>query len=66
MGEEMSMVKLPDGTPSALFEIKPVGDGRFFLEAFGFKSMPFDLKDIRENKEYFSQTIHGQVLGTVQ
>ena len=62
----MSIKQLPNGQAAACFQIKPVGDGRFYLEAFGFKSTPFDLKDVRQNKEWFSQTIHGQVVGTVQ
>lgn len=60
------MKQLPDMTYASMFEIKPYGDGRYFLEAYGFESMPFDMKDLRSNKEWFSKTINSAVQGTVQ
>lgn len=63
----MSIVNLPDGTPSALFQIKPVGDGRFFLEAFGFKSMVFfDKNDSVRQLKLFERLLNEPVVGTVQ
>lgn len=61
------MIKeLPDMSYASMFEIKPFGDGRYILEAYGFESMPFELSDLRSNKEWFSKTINSVVQGTVQ
>jgi hypothetical protein len=54
------------GHMTAGFKIKPVGDGRFFFEAYGYQSIPFDFEDMRDNKEWFSRVINEDVLGTVQ
>lgn len=62
----MTFKTLPDGQMAVCYELKPYGDGRYIFEAFGFKSIPFDLKNMRQNKEWFRETIQGQVEGTVQ
>jgi len=62
----MSMKQLPTGEFGACYEIKPNGDGRYYFDAFGFKSRPFDMKDMRQNKEWFSQVINSKAEGTVQ
>ena len=38
----------------------------FYYEAYGFKSMPFQFEDMRENKNWFSELINGEALGTIQ
>ena len=37
-----------------------------YLEAYGFKSLPFDIKDLNKNKELFDILINHPVVGTIQ
>ena len=49
-----------------MYELKPTKNGQYYFEALGFKSLPFEIKDARKNREWFSLTIHSKVEGTVQ
>lgn len=51
---------------AAMFELKPTDGGLYVLEAYGLESMPFELEDLRSNKEWFSKTINSVAEGTVQ
>ena len=49
-----------------IYELKPTNNGKYYFQAYGFTSAPFELKDVRQNKQWFRETILGKVEGTVQ
>jgi hypothetical protein len=49
-----------------IVELKYNENGTCHFEAYGFQSLPFDLKDMRVNKDLFMSLIKTPVVGTVQ